>query len=147
MVPKKSGLTVVQNDDNELVPQKVQTSWRVCIDYRKLNTATKKDHFSLLFIEQTLERLVGHSHYCFLDGYSGYNQIATTPEDQEKTTFTCPFGTFAYRRMSFGLCNAPGTFQRCMTSIFSDMVEGIIEIFIDNFSVMGNSFGNYLRNR
>ncbi|KAK1592968.1 hypothetical protein Q3G72_033518 [Acer saccharum] len=93
-----------------------------------------------------LERLAGHSHYCFLDGYSGYNQIAIAPEDQEKTTFTCPFGTFAYRRMPFGLCNAPGTFQRCMTSIFSDMVEGIIEIFMDDFSVMGNSFGDCLRN-
>ncbi|BBH09121.1 transposable element gene [Prunus dulcis] len=70
---------------------------------------------------------MSHSHYCFLDGYSGYNQIAIAPEDQEKTTFTCPFGTFAYRRMPFGLCNAPATFQRCMMSIFSDMVEEIIE--------------------
>ena len=138
-MPKKSGLAVVQNEDNELVPQRVQTGWRVCIDYRKLNTATKKDHFPLPFIDQMLERLAGHSHYCFLDGYSGYNQIAIAPEDQEKTTFTCPFGTFAYRRMPFGLCNAPGTFQRCMTSIFSDMVEGLIEIFMDDFSVMGDS--------
>ena len=146
VVPKKSGLTVVQNEDNELVPQRVQTGWRVCIDYRKLNTATKKDHFPLPFIDQMLERLAGHSHYCFLDGYSGYNQIAIAPEDQEKTTFTCPFGTFAYRRMPFGLCNAPGTFQRCMTSIFSDMVEGLIEIFMDDFSVMGDSFGDCLRN-
>ena len=146
VVPKKSGLTVVKNEDNELVPQRVQTGWRVCIDYRKLNSATKKDHFPLPFIDQMLERLAGHSHYCFLDGYSGYNQIAIAPEDQEKTTFTCPFGTFAYRRMPFGLCNAPGTFQRCMTSIFSDLVEGIIEIFMDDFSVMGNSFGDCLRN-
>ncbi|CAL9021113.1 unnamed protein product, partial [Prunus brigantina] len=70
-----------------------------------------------------------------LDGYSGYNQIAIAPEDQEKTTFTCPFGTFAYRRMPFGLCNAPATFQRCMMSIFSDMVERFIEVFMDDFSV------------
>ncbi|CAL8988123.1 unnamed protein product, partial [Prunus brigantina] len=103
------------------------TGWRVCIDYRKLNTATSKDHFPLPFIDQMLERLAGHSHYCFLDGYSGYNQIAIAPEDQEKTTFTCPFGTFAYRRMPFGLRNAPATFQRCMMSIFSDMVERFIE--------------------
>ena len=85
----------------------------MCIDYRKLNTATRKDHFPLPFIDQMLDRLAGHPHFCFLDGYSGYNQIAIAPEDQEKTTFTCPFG----------LCNAPGTFQRCMMSIFSDLAE------------------------
>ena len=93
----------------------------MCIDYIKLNTATRKDHFPLLFINQMLDRLAGHPHFCFLDGYSRYNQIAIAPEDQEKTTFTCPFGTFAFRRMPFGLCNAPGTFQRCMMSIFSDL--------------------------
>ena len=78
-----------------------------------------------------LDRLVGHPHFCFLDGYSGYNQIAITLEDQEKTTFTCPFGTFAFRRMPFGLCNAPSTFQRCMMSIFSDLSEEVMEIFMD----------------
>ena len=77
-VPKKSGVTVVKNDDNELVPTKVQTGWRVCIDYRKLNS-TRKDHFPLPFIDQMLERLAGHSHYCFLDGYLGYNQIVIAP--------------------------------------------------------------------
>ncbi|CAL2228505.1 unnamed protein product [Prunus armeniaca] len=87
-----------------------------------------------------LERLTGHAYYCFLDGYSGYNQIPIAPEDQEKTTFTCPFGTFAYRRMPFGLCNAPATFQRCMVSIFSDMVERFLEVFMDDFSVYGSSF-------
>ena len=70
-----------------------------------------------------LDRLAGHPHFCFLDGYSGYNQIAIAPEDQEKTTFTCLFGTFAFRRMPFGLCNASGTFQRYMMSIFSDLAE------------------------
>ena len=140
MVPKKSGITVVKNEQNELIPQRLQTGWRVCIDYRKLNTGTRKDHFSLPFIDHMLERLEGHRHYCFLDGYSGYNQRAIAPEDQEKTTFTCPFGTYAYRRMPFGLGNAPATFQRCMTSIFSDIVEDIIEIFMDDFSVFGASF-------
>ena len=110
VVPKKSGIIVVKNEENELVPIRVQIGWRVCIDYRKLNAATRKDNFLLPFIDQMLERLSGHSHYCFLDGYSGYNQIVIAPEDQEKTTFTCPFGTFAYRCMSFGLCNAPATF-------------------------------------
>ncbi|KAG5540097.1 hypothetical protein RHGRI_020361 [Rhododendron griersonianum] len=111
VVPKKSGVTVVKNEDNELVPTRVQTGWRVCIDYRKLNSMTRKDHFPLPFIDQMLERLAGHEYYCFLDGYSGYNQIPIAPEDQEKTTFTCPYGTFAYRRMPFGLCNAPATFH------------------------------------
>ena len=114
--------------------------------YRKLNKATRKDHFPLPFLDQMLDRLAGHEYYCFLDGYFGYNQIAIAPEDQEKTTFTCPYGTFAFRRMPFGLCNVPGTFQRCMMAIFSDMVEKTIEIFIDDFSVLGNSFDNCLEN-
>jgi hypothetical protein len=139
VVPKPAGLTVVKNYDNVLVPTRVQSGWR-CIDYRKLNATTRKDHFPLPFIDQMVEHLVGHKYYCFLDGYSGYNQVPVDPEDQEKTTFTCPFGTFAYRRMPFGLCNAPATFQRCMISIFSDMVERFMEIFMDDFSVLGSSF-------
>ncbi|MCQ7285329.1 RNA-directed DNA polymerase, partial [Salmonella enterica] len=82
----------------------------------------------------------GQKHYCFLDGYSGYNQIAIHPDDQHKTTFTCPYGTFAFRRMPFGLCNAPATFQRCMMSIFSDMVGESLEVFMDDFSIFGTSF-------
>ena len=93
-----------------------------------------------------LDRLAGHEYYCFLDGYSGYNQIAIAPEDQEKATFTCPYGTFAFRRMPFGLCNALGTFQHCMMAILFDMVENIIEVFIDDFSFLGNSFDNFLEN-
>ena len=118
----------------------MQTGWRVCIDYCNLNAMTRKDHFPLPFIDQMLERLAGHAYYCFLDGYSGYNQILIAPEDQEKTTFTYPFGTFAYRRMPFGLCNASGTFQRCMISIFSDMVGRFLEVFMDDFSVFGSTF-------
>ena len=83
----------------------------MCIDYRKLNNATNKDHFSLPFMDQMLERLAGRSHYCFLDGYSGYIQVSIAPADQEKTTFTCPFGIYAFRCMPFGLCNAPATFK------------------------------------
>ena len=118
----------------------------MCIDYRKLNTATRKDHFPLPFIHPMLDRLVGHPHFCFLDGYFGYNQIAIAPEDQEKTTFTCPFGTFSFKRMPFGLCNAPATFQRCMMSIFSYLAEEVMEIFMDDFTVYGSSFENCLHN-
>ncbi|GJZ94583.1 reverse transcriptase domain-containing protein [Tanacetum coccineum] len=126
-VPKKGGITVVTNKNDELVPTRTITGWRVCIDYRKLNEATAKDHFPLPFMNQMLERLVGNKYFCFLDGFSGYFQIPIDPMDQEKTTFTCPFGTYAYRRMPFGLCNAPATFQRCMLAIFHDMIEESVE--------------------
>ncbi|GKA95767.1 reverse transcriptase domain-containing protein [Tanacetum coccineum] len=106
-VPKKGGITVVANEENELIPTRLVTGWRVCIDYRKLNEATRKDHFPLPFMDQMLERLAENEFYCFLDGFSGYFQIPIDPQDQEKTTFTCPYGTFAYRRMPFGLCNVP----------------------------------------
>ena len=93
-----------------------------------------------------LDRLAGHHHFYFLDGYPGYNQIAIAPEDQEKTTFTCPYGTFAFRRMPFGLCNAHATFQRCMMSMFLDLVEEVMEIFMDDFTVYGYSFEQCLNN-
>ncbi|GJW34376.1 reverse transcriptase domain-containing protein [Tanacetum coccineum] len=139
-VPKKGGITMVTNEENELIPTRLVTGWRVCIDYRKLNDATRKDHFPLPFMDQMLERLAGNEYYCFLDGFSGYFQIPIDPQDQEKTTFTCPYGTFAYRRMPFGLCNAPGTFQRCMMAIFHDMIEKMMEVFMDDFLVFGDSF-------
>ncbi|GJY20806.1 reverse transcriptase domain-containing protein [Tanacetum coccineum] len=145
-VPKKGGMTVITNEENELVPTRLVTGWRVCIDYRKLNEATRKDHFPLPFMDQMLERLTGNESYCFLDGFSGYFQIPIDPNDQEKTTFTCPYGMFAYRRMPFGLCNAPGTFQRCMMAIFHDMIEKTMEVFMDDFSVFGNSFSTCLSN-
>nr|GEY58078.1 reverse transcriptase domain-containing protein [Tanacetum cinerariifolium] len=123
-VPKKGGMTVIKNDENELVPTRLVTGWRVYIDYRKLNEATRKDHFPLPFMDHMFEH----------------------PKDQEKTTFTCPYGTFAYKRMPFGLSNAPGTFQRCMMVIFQDMIEKTMEVFMDDFSVFENSFSTYLTN-
>ncbi|GJS79036.1 reverse transcriptase domain-containing protein [Tanacetum coccineum] len=107
VVPKKGGITVVLNDNNELIPSRIVTGWRV------------------------------NEYYYFLDGFSGFFQIPIAPEDQEKNTFTCPYGTFAYRRMPFGLCNFPATFQRGMTVIFHDMVEVFMEVFMDDFSVFG----------
>nr|GEX41256.1 reverse transcriptase domain-containing protein [Tanacetum cinerariifolium] len=110
-VPKNGSFTVVENEENELIPTWLVTGWRVCIDYRKLNEATRKNHFPLPFLDQMLERLARNEYYCFLDGFSGYFQIPIHLKDQEKTTFTCPYGMFTYRCMPFGLCNASGTFQ------------------------------------
>ena len=87
-----------------------------------------------------LDSLARHPYFCFLDGYSRHNQISIAPENQEKTTFTCPYGTFALRKMPFRLCKAFATFQRCMMSIFSNLVEKAMEIFMDDFSVYGSSF-------
>ncbi|GJT57233.1 reverse transcriptase domain-containing protein, partial [Tanacetum coccineum] len=109
-----------------------------------LNDATRKDHFPLPFMDQMLERFAGNEYYCFLDGFSGYFQIPIDPKDQENTTFTCPYRTFAYRRMPFGICNAPGTFQRCMMAIFHDMIEETMEVFMDDLSVFGDSFSSCL---
>ena len=132
---------MIKTADNTLLPSRTVTGWRICIDYQKLNKATRKDHFPLPFLDQMLDKLAGHEYYCFLDGYSGYNLIAIALEDQEKTTFTCPYGTFAFRRMP-----SPGTFQCCMMAIFSDMVKKTIEVFMDEFSVLGSSFADYLEN-
>ena len=110
VVPKKSGVTIVKNENNELIPTRVQTGWHMCIDYRRLNAITTKDYFSLPFLDQVLERVAGRAYYCLLYCYSSYNQLEIAMNDQDKTTFICPFGTFAYKRMPFGLCNAPATF-------------------------------------
>ena len=136
----------MKNEEGEFIPTRVVSLWRVCIDYRKLNASTRKDHFPLPFIDQMLERIVGHAFYCFLYGYSGYNQIAIAPKDQEKTNFTCPYGTFAYRMMPFGLCNAHAIFQRCMMAIFVDLVEEIMDVFMDDFPVYEKLFKGCLSN-
>ena len=113
------------------------------MDYQKLNAWTEKDHFPMPFMNQILDRLVGKGWLFFLDGYSGYNQIFIAPEDQEKTTFTCTYGTFAFKIMLFGLCTAPAIFQRCMMWIFFDMVVDTIEVFMDEFFVVGDSFEQF----
>ena len=116
-MPKKSGVTTVHNEKGEEVPTRLTTGWRVCIDYRRLNEVTRKDYFPLPFMDQLLERISGHPFYCFLDGYSGYFQIEIAAKDQEKTTFTCPFGTYAYRRMPFGLVMPlPHSSDACLVS-------------------------------
>lgn len=146
VVPKKGGLTVVSNEHNELIPTRTVTRWRVCIDYRKLNDAMRKDNFLIPFIDQMLERLTGHKYYCFLHGMSGYFHIPVALEDKENTTFTCLYGMFVYRRMLFGLCNALTTFQKCMMSIFDKLIKDILEVFMDDFSSFGDLFEGCLHN-
>nr|GEZ94665.1 DNA-directed DNA polymerase [Tanacetum cinerariifolium] len=119
-VPKKGGFTVVKNEENKLIPTRLVTGWRVCIDYQKLNDATHKDYFPLPFMDQMLKKLAGNEYYCFLDDFSGYFQILIDPQDQEKTTFTC------------------------MMAIFHDMIEKTMEVFMDDFSVFRNLFGTCL---
>eukprot|EP00253_Pinus_taeda_P020748 PITA_20748 len=128
-----------------IVP-KENGKWRVCVDYRALNKATQKDHFPLPFIDQVLDNLAGKKFFSFLDGFSGYNQIRIAPQDQDKTTFTSPWGTFAYRVLPFGLCNAPATFQRAVIGIFSDMINDSLEIFMDDFTPYGTTFEDALQN-
>ncbi|KAL6315206.1 hypothetical protein AAG906_037438 [Vitis piasezkii] len=135
--------TLVEEHCNQNMQDKLNKS---LAGFEEVESCNRKDHFPLPFIDQVLERVSGHPFYCFLDGYSGYFQIEIDVEDQEKTTFTCPFGTYAYRRMPFGLCNAPATFQRCMLSIFSDMVERIMEVFMDDITVYGGTFEECLVN-
>ncbi|GKE05925.1 DNA-directed DNA polymerase, partial [Tanacetum coccineum] len=120
VVPKKGGMTVVKNKKDELTPQRTVTGWHM------------------------LECLAGHEYYCFLDGFLGYFQIPIALEDQEKTTFTCPYRIFAYKRIPFGLCNAPTTLQHCITAIFYELIEDIIEVFMDDFSVFDHSALRYL---
>ncbi|GJW20706.1 hypothetical protein Tco_0031328 [Tanacetum coccineum] len=123
-VPKKGGMTVVTNDDNELVPTRLVTGWRVCIDYRKLNEATRKDHFPLPFMDQMLERLAGNEYYCFLDGFSGL--FSHIPNDQmtKRRPPSLPITErLSYRRMPFWFSNAPARFTKCMMALIHDMIE------------------------
>eukprot|EP00253_Pinus_taeda_P010249 PITA_10249 len=122
-----------------VVPKK-NGKWRICVDYRELNKATQKDHFPLPFIDQVLDTLVGKKFFSFLNGFNGYNQIQIAPEDQDKTTFTCPWGTFTYRVLPFGLCNAPATFQRAILSIFADLINEGLEVYMDDFTPYGDEF-------
>jgi hypothetical protein len=97
VVPKKGGMKIVQNERNELIPQRTVTGWRMFIDYQMLNKATWKDRFPLPFTDEMLEQLAKYLLICYLDGYSSYHQIPIHPDNQSKTTFICPYGMFAYR--------------------------------------------------
>jgi len=139
-------MTVVKNERDEPISTRMVTRWRLCIDYRKLNDATQKDHFPFPLLDQILEWLVKHYFFCYLDGHSRFFQNPIHPSDQEETTFTCPYGTFAYRRMPFRLYNGLATSQMCMLAIFSDYVEDIMEVFMDDFSIYRGTFDLCLGN-
>ena len=124
-----------------VVPKKVIGKWHICVDFRELNKYTIKDYFHLPCIDKVLDTLSGKQYFSFLDGYSGYNQILIASEDQDKTTFTCPWGTYAYRVFfPFSLCNAPATFQRAFLGIFSDLIHDCVEVYMDEFMAYGNNF-------
>eukprot|EP00253_Pinus_taeda_P035473 PITA_35473 len=127
-----------------IVPKK-NGKWRVCVDYRELNKALK-DHFPLPFIDQVLDSLAGNNFFSFLDGFSGYNQIRIATEDQDKTKFTCPWGTYAYNVLPFGLCNVPATFQKAVLAIFADIIHECVEVYMDDFTVYGNTYDDCLNN-
>jgi hypothetical protein len=135
-------LTMVKNEKNELIPQRIVTGWRVCIDYRKLNKAMKKYHFPLLFIDERLERLANHAYFLLSRWILGVHANSHHPGDQHKTMFICPYGMFAYRRMPFSLCNAPTSFQSYMMAVFSEFIK----VFMDDFSIYGKTFVDCLAN-
>jgi hypothetical protein len=126
-----------------VVPKKVTKKWRIFVDFRELNKATLKDYFPLPFIDQVLDTLSGKKYFSFLDGY---NQILIAPEDQDKTIFTCPWGTYAYRVLPFGLCNSPATFQRAVLRIFVDLIHDCVEVYMDDFTVYANTYWEALGN-
>ena len=132
--------------NDEMIPFRLVVGWKVYIDYRILNVVTRKYHFHLSFLDHLLERITSDKFYYFLDTFSYYNQIAIVSEDQEKVTFTCPYGTFTFRRMPLGLFNTPVTFQHFMMAIFSNYIEKNMEIFMDDYSIFGSSFDHYFHN-
>ncbi|MCO5573310.1 hypothetical protein L7F22_027079 [Adiantum nelumboides] len=118
-----------------VVTPKKNGKWRVCVDYKPLNAATKWDHFPLPFQDEILNEVAGYERYTVCDGYLGYFQIRIAEEDQKKTTFVTPWGCFAYRVMPFGLTNAPTTFQRFVTHVFQPFFGKSIRVFIDDFCI------------
>jgi hypothetical protein len=128
-----------------MVPKK-NVKWGICVDYKEIKKETHKDHFSLSFIDQVLDTLAGKKYFSFLNSFNGYNHIQITLEDQEKTTFTYPWGTFSYRFLPFRLCNAPATFQRVVIGIFYDLIHDFVEIYMDDFMTYNNEFDGALEN-
>ena len=123
VVPKNGGIIILCGKNDEMIPSRVVVGWRVCIDYRKLNAAIRNDHFFLPFLDKILERLAEYDFYCFLDCFSGYNQIIIAPKKSRENHIYLSLGTFTLRKMSFGLCNGLAIFQRYTMAIFSILVR------------------------
>jgi hypothetical protein len=122
-----------------IVPKK-NGKWGICLEFQELNKDTYRNYFPFPFIDQVLDTLSGKRYFSFLYDFSGYNQIQISPEDQEKTTFTCPWGTYAYRVLPFGLCNAPATYQRVFLAILSELTHDCVEVYMDDFTIYGDDF-------
>ncbi|MCO5557472.1 hypothetical protein L7F22_011037 [Adiantum nelumboides] len=114
-----------------IVPKK-NGKLRVCVDLKKVNAATRRDHYPLPYLEHVLKRVAGKEAYSFLDKYSDYNQITIALEDQAKTAFIIEFGVFAFHVMAFGLTNAPATFQQLIYTTFKEYLREFYETFLDD---------------
>ncbi|XP_024163785.1 uncharacterized protein LOC112170691 [Rosa chinensis] len=118
-----------------MVPKKSPGSWRMCVDYTNLNRACPKDSFMLPRIDQLIESTVGYRLLSFMDAFSGYNQIRMNPADEEHTTFTTDKGLYCYQVMPFGLKNAGATYQRLVNSMFEEVIDTIMEVYVDDMQV------------
>lgn len=124
--------------------RKPDGSLRLCVDYRRLNSKTRRDAFPLPRIDESLDALSGAAFFSTLDLASGYHQVVMHEKDRDKTAFTTPFGLYEYLRMPFGLCNAPATFQRLMQATMSDLAFQIVLIYLDDLLVFSPTFQDHL---
>ena len=119
---------------------------RFCVDYRKLNAATRKDAYPIPRVDETLEMLAGSHFFTSLDLLSGYWQVQIHPDDKEKTAIATPEGLFEFNVMPFGLCNAPATFQRLMDCVLAGLHWETCLVYLDDVIIIGRSFEDHLCN-
>eukprot|EP00253_Pinus_taeda_P029127 PITA_29127 len=130
---------------NLVVVRKKNGEIRLCVDFKNLNKCSKKDNYPLPKMEHLLQRVSGARVMSFLDGFSGYNKIVVHPEDQEKTAFTTPWGTFMYSKMPFGLMNVGATFQRAMDIAFVGEKDKFVLISLDDITVFSSNHKDHLQ--
>ena len=134
--PYSSPIVLVRKKSGEI---------RLCIDYRRINSITKRDSFPLPRIEECLDALGGSKYFSTLDLASGYHQVAMAEEDKAKTAFSCPYGLFEYNRMPMGLCNSPATFQRLMQSVMQEYIFNILLVYLDDLLLYSKTFPDHLK--